>query len=252
MKVVHATARKHIPRGCRKNYVPGLTTDLAEQYSEYIQLYEQDPFSADTITAGDELAQALTVEQRKTWQALIENTDMMHNSKKAWSLIKKLSNDPRKADHVNVTPNQVAHQLVLNGKVPNRQRQSKIKRRGQENHDFDDDFSIVELQNSLKHLKNGIAAGLDEILTEEIQELRTHNNEAGTEPVQRVRKITPLTETLETGTCCCPSETRKGPIEPEMFQTNFPFVSPLQTVRAPDTEPPVSYYRTFPCTRAGC
>ena len=26
VKVVHATAKKHIPRGCRKNYVPGLTT----------------------------------------------------------------------------------------------------------------------------------------------------------------------------------------------------------------------------------
>ena len=146
----------------------------------------------------------------------------MPNSKKAWSLIKKLSNDPRKADqHVNVTPNQVAHQLILNGKVPNRQRQSKIKRCGQENHDFGDDFTIIELQNSLKHLKNGKAAGLDEILTE------------------------------ETGTCCCTSETRKGPIEPEKLQTNFPFVSPQQTIRAPDTEPPVSRYRTCPYTRAG-
>ena len=95
---------------------------------------------------------------------------MTHNSKKDWSLIKKLSNEPRKADqHVNVTPNQVAHQLILNGKVPNRQRQSKIKRCGQENHDFDDDFKIIELQNSLKHLKNGKAAGLDKILTEEIK-----------------------------------------------------------------------------------
>ena len=73
----------------------------------------------------------------------------------------------------------------------------------------------------------------------------------GTEPAQRVRKNTPLTETMETGTCCCPSETRKGLIEPEKLQTNLPFVSPLQTVRAPDTEPPVSRYRTCPYTRAG-
>ena len=51
--------------------------------------------------------------------------------------------------------------------------------------------------------------------------------------------------------CCCLSETRKGPIEPEKLQTNFPFVSPLQTVRAPDTEPPVSHYRTCPYSRAG-
>ena len=101
---------------------------------------------------------------------LFDNTDKTHNSNRAWSLIRKLSNDPRKADqHVNVTPNQVAHQLILNGKVPNRQRQNKIKRCGQENHDFADDFTIIELQNSLKHLKNGKTAGLDNILTEEIK-----------------------------------------------------------------------------------
>ena len=95
---------------------------------------------------------------------------MTHNSKTSWSLIKKLSNDPRKADqHVNVTPNQVAHQLILNGKVPNTQRQSKIKLCGQENHDFDYDFTIIEPQNSLKHLKTGKAARLDEIPTEEIK-----------------------------------------------------------------------------------
>ena len=144
VEIVHATAGKHIPRGCKKNYVPGLTTDLAEQYNEYIQLYEQDPFSTATITTRDELAQPLTVEQRKTWQTLIEHTNMTHESKKSWSLIRKLSNDPRKADqHVNVTPNQVAHQLILNGKVPNRQRQSKIKRCGQVNHDFQYQYQYI-------------------------------------------------------------------------------------------------------------
>ena len=77
------------------------------------------------------------------------------------------------------------------------------------------------------------------------------SHDSGPLESQRVRKNTSLTETLETGTCCCPSETRKGPIEPEQLQTNFPFVSPLQTVRAPDTEPPVSHDRTCPYTRAG-
>ena len=83
------------------------------------------------------------------------------------------------------------------------------------------------------------------------KELRTRNDAVDSEPAQRVRKNTPLTETLETGTCCCLSETRKVPIEPEKLQTNFPFVSPLQTIRAPDTEPPVSRYRTCPYNRAG-
>ena len=58
----------------------------------------------------------------------------------------------------------------------------------------------------------------------------------GTEAVQHVRKNTPLTYTLEIVTCCRSPETRKGPIEPEKLQTNFSFVPPLQTVRAPDTD----------------
>ena len=61
--------------------------------------------------------------------------------------------------------------IILNGKVPNRQRHNKIKQCGQENHDFDDDFTTIELQNSLKHLKNGKVAGLDEILNEEIKNI---------------------------------------------------------------------------------
>ena len=92
---------------------------------------------------------------------------MTHNRKKAWSLIRKLSNDQRKADqHVNVTPNEVAHKRILNGKTPCRQRHSKIKRCSQENHDFDDDFTTIEL---LKTPENGRALGLDEIMTEKIK-----------------------------------------------------------------------------------
>ena len=53
--------------------------------------------------------------------------------------------------------------------MANRQRQNKIKRSGEENHDFDYGFAIIELQNSLNRLKNRKTAGLDEILTEEIK-----------------------------------------------------------------------------------
>ena len=44
---------------------------------------------------------------------------------------------------------------------------------------------------------------------------------------------------------------RKDPSSSKSYRPISHFVSPLQTVRAPDTEPPVSHYRTCPYTRAG-
>jgi len=42
---------------------------------------------------------------------------MRHSSKKAWAMIKKLSGDPSKpGGHNNVTPDQIASVLLLNGK----------------------------------------------------------------------------------------------------------------------------------------
>ena len=82
-----------------------------------MRLYDEDPFSDDTLNAGEMLMTAIAEERRKSWQELIEDVDMSHNSKKAWSTIKKINNDPKQAVvHSNVTANQVAHQLLLNGK----------------------------------------------------------------------------------------------------------------------------------------
>ena len=54
---------------------------------------------------------------------MICNTDMTKNSKKAWTTIKKLNTEPNVQTRVAaVTPNEVANQLLLNGKPTHRQR----------------------------------------------------------------------------------------------------------------------------------
>ena len=99
----------------RRNYVPGLTLESIQLIEEYREKYEDDPFADSTITLGEELMSAISEERRKAWQTLIESTDMTHNSKKAWSTIRKLCDDPCKPKrHCNTTANQVAHQLLLN------------------------------------------------------------------------------------------------------------------------------------------
>ena len=45
--------------------------------------YENGPFSEETVVLGEELMDKIGEERKRIWQDLIENTDMIHNSKKA-------------------------------------------------------------------------------------------------------------------------------------------------------------------------
>ena len=64
--------RKNIPRGCRRNYVPGLTLESNQLIEEYQEKYEDNPFADNTITLGEELMSAISEQRRKAWQTLIE------------------------------------------------------------------------------------------------------------------------------------------------------------------------------------
>ena len=93
--------------------------------------------------------------------------EVIHNSKRAWSTIKKINNDPKKATlHSNVTADQVAHQLLLNGKPPHKTRHRRVKR--QSTWQFTDE----ELDAAIDCRKNGKAAGLDDIRTEQIKQIK--------------------------------------------------------------------------------
>ena len=158
-------ARKNILRGCRRNYIHGLTPDSIELIEDYRVKYEDDPFADSTITLGEELMTAISEERRKAWQTLIESTDMAHKSEKAWSTIRKLCDDPCKPNqHCNTTANQVAHQLILNGRAPNRQLKVRIHRqRYPDDQGFTRAFTAGELDIAIRVLKNVRSPGLDDI-----------------------------------------------------------------------------------------
>ena len=164
-------SRKCIPRGCREHYIPGISPDSASLYETYSKLYEEDPFSEDTMNAGETLMAAISEDRRKSWQDRIESVDMTHNSKRAWSTIKKINNDPKKATlHSNVTADQVAHQLLLNGKPPHKTRHGRVKRQcGDTESTWH--FTDEELEAANDCLKNVKAAGMVDIRTEQIKHL---------------------------------------------------------------------------------
>ena len=210
VNALRKVARKNIPRGCRRNYVPGLTPESIQLIEEYREKYEGDPFADITITLGDELMSAISEERRKAWKTLIESTDMTHNSKTAWSTIRKLCDDPCKPkQHCNTTANQVAHQFLLNGRATNRQPKERLDLQR-----YPDDpgstraFTAVELDIGIRLLKNGKAPGLDDIQTELIKQfgpkardwlLRFFNNCTATKKIPKLWRQAKVVELLKPG-----------------------------------------------------
>ena len=90
---VRVASRRHIPRGCRTDYVQGLTDESKNLYEAYKQQYSSNPFDNRTMESGNLLLDKMTEEKRKIWEEVITSTNMTHNSRKAWKTINKLSND---------------------------------------------------------------------------------------------------------------------------------------------------------------
>ena len=149
------------------------------------------------------------------WQELICNTDMTHNSKKAWSTIKKLNTENRKQMRVAaVTPNEVASQLICNGKPLHKERGHRKEMKKEMDDilktgpDQIDPFTLKELEVAMSHLKNGKTAGLDGITTELIKHFgeRTRswildlmNNCVASSSIPKAWRITKVVALLKPG-----------------------------------------------------
>ena len=104
---------------------------------------------------------------------------MTNSSRKAWKTIRMLGNDQSKSQpRPLVTANQVDHQLLVNcrGNPDHHSRRVKLPKaadtrspRGPS--DFTRPFSMNDLCGAIKDMKNNKAAGLDDILCEQIKHL---------------------------------------------------------------------------------
>ena len=53
--LVRVVSRRHIPRGCRTNYIPGLTKESQNPYEAYKKQYSNNPFARGTLGTGNKL-----------------------------------------------------------------------------------------------------------------------------------------------------------------------------------------------------
>ena len=183
----------------------------------------------------------------------------MHSSKKAWTMIKKLSSDPTTAEqHHNITPDQIAHQLLMNGKPLTKQRKTKFKHQHEvETTSFTQPFSQQELKAAIQNMSPGKATSLDDIHTEQIicfspvarsWLLQLFNTCKETNTIPRAWRQARVVAILKPGKdqsspkSFCPisytnNNQRKYICFNEMYW-KFTFISPPKTLQTDNPEPP--------------
>ena len=171
--LIRVVSRIHIPMGCRANYIPGLTEESQSLYEAYKKQYSSNPFAEGTLETGNKLIDIMKEEKEKRWEEVITSIDLSHNSCKAWQTIKKLSNDPTfQNPPCPVNTNQVAHHLLVNGQgtMPTKSKCPALPTlEGKPS--LESAFSEEEYRNGIAALNNNKAAGIDDILVEQLNNL---------------------------------------------------------------------------------
>ena len=114
---VRVASRRYIPREYRTNHIPGLSEESKSLYEEYKKQYASDPFDNGTTETGNTLMNNMKEVKKKRWEEVITSTNMTHNSRKAWKIIKNRSNDPTSPiAPCLVSAKQVYRQLLINSR----------------------------------------------------------------------------------------------------------------------------------------
>ena len=118
----------------------------------------------------------ITEEKRKRWEEVITSTNMImtHNSHKAWKTSRKLSNDPTTSNPpCLVSANQVAHQLLVNGRgtMPSKPKRPVLPPATEGDYSMVYPFSEEEYRKGVAIQKNNKASGRDDVLVEQLQNL---------------------------------------------------------------------------------
>lgn len=167
VSTIISTAKKHIPRGFRKEYIPGWNQESNQLYKEFLE-------SGDNNIAT-ELLESLDNSRAEKWKRTTENIDFTHASTKAWCLLRKLGGSNSIVEtKPKINANLIANRIVDVSRVtPDKHHTRKIKKAfktlratSHPSTELSRPFSSSELEAAIKKMKNGKAAGVDGIYPE--------------------------------------------------------------------------------------
>ena len=108
-------ARKSIPRGFRKSYIPPWDETYSLLYDEYAQADTPEQFSS----AATNLINHLNARRQEKWTQSITDIDFTHSSRKTWNKINNLIEKKSVKKVCPISANLIANQVIRNGKFPN-------------------------------------------------------------------------------------------------------------------------------------
>lgn len=154
-------AKRAIPRGFRKNYIPTWSPECENLWNEYK--------ANGDMEIGSQILEKLNEERKERWKSLVENMDFKHSSRKAWDLLHKLGGGKLNIQvDSSVKPNSVATRLVQQSKMPISKRMSSLIKRKLKtikkklrDSPFGQPVTITEVNQAISALKPGKACGID-------------------------------------------------------------------------------------------
>ncbi|KAL1448470.1 hypothetical protein WDU94_013986, partial [Cyamophila willieti] len=164
---VTKSAKKAMPRGYRKEYIPGWNEGCEALYGQYLDSQDQ--------SVGDELLKLLDQTRRERWVEKVEKLDFKKSSREAWSLLNKLDGRKKIKQTSNpIHPNKVAAHIVNTSRSPrDRQHTIDIKRRlrtmkrnSQPDSEYSSPFTLADITVALSETKSNKAPGFDGIHAE--------------------------------------------------------------------------------------
>ena len=171
--LIRVASRRHIPRGCRTNYIPGLMEESHSLYEAYKKQYSSNPFSEETLETGNKMIDTMKEEKKKRWEEVITSIDLTHNRRKAWHGYQEAIQRP----YLSKPPvygqlQQFAHHLLVNGQgtMPTKPKCPALPTvEGKPS--LVSAFSEEEYRKGIAALKNNKAAGIYDILVEQLKNL---------------------------------------------------------------------------------
>ncbi|XP_050515900.1 uncharacterized protein LOC126890764 [Diabrotica virgifera virgifera] len=161
---VISTAKKTIPRGYRKEYVPGWTETCEDLYTKFLESGDRE--------IADELLHNIDTARRQKWIKTVENLDFKKSSRQAWSLLRKIGGaNQLESRESKMSPNKVASHIVSLSRAPrDRTHTTNVKRdlralkqMNRTNSEYSARILISEITHALKEMKSGKAPGFDGI-----------------------------------------------------------------------------------------